>query len=61
MRDRQGNSPLHLACSRGDLACVKALTNSITNEEIVALQKTVRLYKTPSVRLPDFEQRNYEG
>lgn len=33
IRDKYGNTPLHLACVAGDLDCVRALTQRITATE----------------------------
>ncbi|GAB6026104.1 hypothetical protein CHUAL_012306 [Chamberlinius hualienensis] len=33
VRDWHGNTPLHLACERGELECIKELTRPITNAE----------------------------
>lgn len=58
-RDRHGNTPLHLACQMGDEECVKALTETIKNEEI----KNANLpYSGFTQQVPqDFEERNYDG
>lgn len=61
VRDRHGNSPLHLACSKGDLSCVKALTNPLTTDEISEIKQMASLYKSSCPSLPDLEQRNYDG
>lgn len=39
IRDRNGNTPLHLACSFGDLECVKALTTPLNTNEIQQQQQ----------------------
>lgn len=69
VRDRHGNTPLHLACIAGDIQCVRALTVPICASEI---NEAHRFYghlssdKTTSnlhcARLPaDLEIRNYDG
>ena len=41
IRDKYGNTPLHLACAAGDLDCVRALTERITaSEEVTAVSCT---------------------
>lgn len=41
IRDKYGNTPLHLACAAGDLDCVRALTERITaTEEATAISCT---------------------
>lgn len=67
IRDRNGNTPLHLACTSGDLECFKALTVPISAAEIQEAKRLnftkwedssyVRCAQLP----PDLEQRNYDG
>lgn len=57
LRSFRGNTPLHLACTIGDLASVKALIdpiNSIENNYFLAGKKIQILSQ-------DLEQRNYNG
>ncbi|PNF37277.1 hypothetical protein B7P43_G00429 [Cryptotermes secundus] len=59
IRDRRGNTALHLACQIGDLECVKALTEPVT----VAETKTANLqYAAFQQQVPqNLEERNYDG
>lgn len=59
VRDRRGNTALHLACQIGDLECVKALLEPIT----VAETNTANLqYEAVMQQLPqNLEERNYDG
>jgi len=59
IRDRRGNTALHLACQIGDLECVKALMEPIT----VAETNTANLqYDAFMQQLPqNLEERNYDG
>jgi hypothetical protein len=59
VRDRRGNTALHLACQIGDLECVKALMEPIT----VAETNTANLhYDAVMQQLPqNLEERNYDG
>ena len=47
VRDRNGNSATHLACSRGDVASLRMLMN-----------REIRQEKGP---LPELNMQNYEG
>lgn len=59
IQDREGNTPLHLACMNSDKACVDALTLPVTHEE---LQRNYNFSeRIPQVLPPDLEQRNYYG
>ncbi|CAD6208429.1 GSCOCT00003441001.2-RA-CDS [Cotesia congregata] len=57
IQDGEGNTPLHLACSTGDLSSAYALTEPLSNFE--------RSYLGPHCRIPalpqDLEQRNFKG
>ncbi|XP_076297020.1 NF-kappa-B inhibitor cactus-like isoform X2 [Lasioglossum baleicum] len=57
LRNRGGNTALHLACKTGDLASAMALTDSLTPLE--------RNYLLPGGKVPALpqylEQRNYDG
>nr|WCL52336.1 NF-kappa-B inhibitor cactus [Gryllodes sigillatus] len=59
MRDRNGNTPLHMACHLGDLDCVKALTEPVTIAETdtANLQYTVYPQQLPQ----NLEEVNYDG
>lgn len=76
IRDKYGNTPLHLACAAGDLDCVRALTERITaTEEATAIsctgmlvaaakevaQKQKKFNRTHLVQYADVELRNYDG
>lgn len=57
LRDRRGNTALHIACATGDLCAARALTDPLATIE--------RNYLGPHKRIPalpqDLEQRNYRG
>lgn len=58
IRDRDGNTPLHLACLNSDIKCVEALTSPISLAESQEFPKyTERIPLLP----PDLEQKNYDG
>lgn len=60
IRDRNGNTALHLAVSAGDIACVRALTEPITVAETNAAELRYAPYSrhsTSSVR----DLYNYDG
>ncbi|GAB6032330.1 hypothetical protein CHUAL_010970 [Chamberlinius hualienensis] len=64
IRDRHGNTPLHLACERGELECVKELTRPVTSMEMKYLQlMNSAVYQClPKICIPpDLEFYNYEG
>jgi len=57
-RDRHGESPLHLACSGGDVKTVQALMHPLTHDEMQQMaHKGLRVPQLPQ----DLEQKNYEG
>ena len=60
LRDRHGNTPLHLACREGFFECAKALCIPISQEE---RQAALSVHHTlPPQALPqDLEQWNYDG
>jgi ankyrin only family protein len=59
LRDRHGNTPLHLACRDGFYECAKALCIPISQEE---RQATLLYQLAPPQPLPqDLEQRNFDG
>lgn len=59
VRDRRGNTALHLACQIGDLECVKALMEPITVAETntANLQYDAFMQEVPQ----NLEERNYDG
>jgi ankyrin only family protein len=59
IRDRRGNTALHLACQIGDLECVKALTEPVTVAETntANLQYAAFMQQVPQ----NLEERNYDG
>lgn len=59
IRDTFGNTPLHLACNKGDLDCVRALTERITASE-ESKTTTASSYRH-QIFYPDLESRNYHG
>lgn len=71
IRDYKGNTPLHLACEKGDLACVRALTVPIAMTEIQDVFRTNSTFtessskkkrNSPCLQLPgDLDMRNYDG
>lgn len=64
IRDNDGNTPLHLACKRGDRSCVEALTLPITAKELEDAYKYSEqtMHTHPCTQLPtDLEQRNFDG
>lgn len=63
VRDRDGNTALHVACQRGDLSVVKSLTQPINVKEISEMfpPEEGLKQKYPCGRCPDVEQRNYLG
>ncbi|XP_069676353.1 NF-kappa-B inhibitor cactus isoform X2 [Periplaneta americana] len=58
IRDRRGNTPLHLACQTGDIECVKALTEPVTVAE--SSNANLRYAPLPH-QVPQLEERNYDG
>ncbi|XP_014219128.1 NF-kappa-B inhibitor cactus [Copidosoma floridanum] len=56
VRNFQGNTPLHLACDRGSLSCVKALTCPLTQFE-----KSTLGDKLPASIPQNLQMRNYNG
>ncbi|GAB0089137.1 NF-kappa-B inhibitor cactus [Sergentomyia squamirostris] len=71
IRDYKGNTPLHLACEKGDLACVHALTVPILLTEIQDMFRPNNTFSdssfrkkrnSPCIQLPgDLNIRNYDG
>ena len=57
VRDRHGNTALHLACQRGFEVCIRCLTTPVTTAEISAVP-----FPTPQRIIPqDMDIKNYEG
>ncbi|XP_059617169.1 NF-kappa-B inhibitor cactus-like [Phlebotomus argentipes] len=71
IRDYKGNTPLHLACEKGDLGCVRALTVPIALTEIQDVFRANSTFtdssskkkrNSPCIQLPgDLDMRNYDG
>lgn len=66
VRDKQGNSPLHLACKYGHEQCVERLTAPPSAEEEQylwqeRLKKGLEPRAMNSMRSKDFDSLNYEG
>jgi hypothetical protein len=66
LRDHNGNTALHLACGRGLLDCIRALTLPVTEHELAQLThycQQVRLpnFMPPPFHAPDFSCLDYEG
>jgi len=57
LRNSRGNTALHLACVSGDLACAKALTDSLSPMERNKLMPGQTVPALPQ----NLEQRNYTG
>ncbi|GAB6029062.1 hypothetical protein CHUAL_004847 [Chamberlinius hualienensis] len=66
MRDRQGDTALHLACRKGDIACVKQLTRAVTPLEDHYMKVIMGHHQLP-LRKPVLLQpsmldiQNYQG
>jgi len=66
VRDRNGYTPLQVACARGMLDCIKAITIPVTAEEfqqLICYCKNVKLpcFAPPPYRLPNLNCSDYEG
>jgi len=59
LRDRFGNTPLHLACRDGALDCAKALLFPVSQEE--RRRALLPLNGIPQPLPQDLEQKNYDG
>lgn len=57
LRNFRGNTALHLACASGDLACAKALSDSLYPMERNKLTLGQQVPALPQ----NLEQRNYNG
>ena len=62
LRDRHGNTALHIACAQSDLETVYEILAPISQKDVIAVQKMVN-YPIGAQRLPNefLELRNYEG
>lgn len=59
IRDRMGNTPLHLACREGYLDCARALLIPVSQEERQSALLPQHVVPQP---LPqELENKNYEG
>ena len=57
VRDRHGNTPLHIACERGYYDCVIALTTPLDHREVKDIP-----YNLPYQRIPQHPDiKNYNG
>ena len=57
LRDKQGNTPLHVACRQGSMDCVLALTRRVQHQETSQVP-----YDIPFQRIPQpADMQNYEG
>jgi len=66
IRDRHGNTPLHLACSRGLTGCIIEMMRVFSVEECAQLEQYCRSVGFPTFQLPAFHLPNlntidYEG
>lgn len=59
LRTVTGNTPLHIACALGDLDCVRALTEPLTNLERNWIAGNAQVL--PVVSPMNLEIRNYTG
>jgi len=66
IRDRQGNTALHLACSRGLTRCITEMMRQFSDEERTQLEQYchsagVPTFQLPAFRLPNLNAIDYEG
>ena len=66
VRDRHGNTALHLACSRGLVRCIIEMMRPFSTEELCQLKQYCHSAGLPVVQLPPFHLPNlnafdYEG
>jgi ankyrin repeat protein len=65
LRDRRGNTALHLACLRGRARCVEEMTRPVNSEEYCQLMEYCQQVKLPfkprPYQLPDLTAKDYEG
>ena len=59
LRDRHGNTALHVACARGDLAAAQALTVAVSAAE--TREAALRYSVPPYTALPQLDEWNYQG
>lgn len=57
VRNRDGNTPLHLACMHGFEGCIEQLTTPMQRHEISAVSHALPLRRIPQ----DLLIKNYEG
>ena len=60
LRDRHGNTPLHVACERADRACVFSLTEPVTAEEMREAACRYSCQPRP-VSGAEIDEWNYQG
>jgi len=66
VRDRHGNSALHLACSRGLVQCIIEMMREFLPEERVQLEQYCHSaglppFQLPAFHLPNLNAFDYEG
>lgn len=57
MRDKRGNTPLHIACEKGLYDCVRELTRPLVPDEVRDLHYPVPFHQIPQ----DQSIMNYDG
>ena len=66
IRDRNGNTALHLACSRGLIRCIIEMMRKFSTDECTQLEEYCHsaglpTFQLPAFRLPDVNAIDYEG
>jgi len=66
IRDRQGNTALHVACSRGLIRCIIEMMKQFTEEECQQIQQyriaaELPTFQFPPFRLPNLNAIDYDG